>query len=338
MNSTRRNETCFGAARWTLLGVALLCSVVSAKTLKLDEDPARPGEWGYRPAEGSVSPTDPPSFSWRPMDGMTWEIECICTSGSEDDDYRASGIEFNVHCPPKVFGPGKYTWRYRGRDEEGNTTNWSRSRSFAIAQDAAKMPLPARAELLARIPRTHPRLFLRPENLPKLRALAQGEMKAEYEKLVRQCDRILADPPPTAEPPKYPPDMERKSEEWRVMWWGNRTYTIKALNSAATLAFTRLLGGQDKYGQEAKRILLECAKWDPKGSTGYRYNDEAGMPYNYYFSRTYSFVNDSANGRGERPLPQGNEDPGRRDVSAPLPSPLLAALRESLESRLALSG
>jgi len=76
------------------------------------------------------------------------------------------------------------------------------------------------------------------------------------------------------------------------MWWGNRTYTIKALNSAATLAFTRLLGGQDKYGQEAKRILLECAKWDPKGSTGYRYNDEAGMPYNYYFSRTYTFVND----------------------------------------------
>jgi len=117
-------------------------------------------------------------------------------------------------------------------------------------------------------------------------------MKAEYEKLVKECDRILADPPPTVEPPKYPPDMARKSEGWRKMWWGNRTYTIKALNSAATLAFTRLLGGQEKYGQEAKRILLECAKWDPKGSTGYRYNDEAGMPYNYYFARTYTFVND----------------------------------------------
>jgi len=76
------------------------------------------------------------------------------------------------------------------------------------------------------------------------------------------------------------------------MWWGNREYTIKALNGAATLAFTRLLGGQEKYGQEAKQILLECAKWDPVGSTGYRYNDEAGMPYAYYFSRTYTFVND----------------------------------------------
>ena len=37
---------------------------------------------------------------------------------------------------------------------------------------------------------------------------------------------------------------------------------------------------------------MECARWDPKGSTGYRYNDEAGMPYAYYFARTYTFVND----------------------------------------------
>jgi hypothetical protein len=33
-------------------------------------------------------------------------------------------------------------------------------------------------------------------------------------------------------------------------------------------------------------------RWDPKGATGYRYNDEAGMPYAYYFARTYTFVYD----------------------------------------------
>mgnify|MGYP000885192540 FL=1 len=292
MSLTRRSDIAIRPARWIPLYVALLCAVACAETLKLDERPAQPGEWGYRPADASVSATDPPAFSWRPAGGLKWEIECVREGASADIAYRASDVEFNVHCPPRIFGPGQYTWRYRGIDKEGNCTNWSQSRTFTIAPDAAKMPLPAREELLARIPRTHPRLFLRPENLPKLRALAQGEMKAQYEGLVKQCEQILADPPPTAEPPTYPPEMERKSEEWRLMWWGNRTYTIKALNSAATLAFTRLLGGQEKYGREAKRILLECANWDPKGSTGYRYNDEAGMPYNYYFARTYSFVND----------------------------------------------
>jgi len=260
--------------------------------LKLDEHPAQPGEWGYRPAADSVSRVNPPSFSWRPQSDLTWEIECARGKGFDRIEYRAKNLEFNVHCPPATFAPGTYTWRYRGRDKKGRFTNWSKARTFNIAADAAALPMPARRELLARIPKTHPRLFMRPENLELLRKSARGKMKAEYNALVKDCERILSRPAATKEPPKYPKGIVRGSDPWRNIWWGNRTYTIKALNSAATLAFTRLLGGKEKYGLEARRILLECAKWDPKGSTGYRYNDEAGMPYNYYFSRTYSFVND----------------------------------------------
>ena len=38
-------------------------------------------------------------------------------------------------------------------------------------------------------------------------------------------------------------------------------------------------------------ILAACA-WDPNGATSYAYNDEAGMPYAYHFSRAYSFLHD----------------------------------------------
>ena len=262
------------------------------RTLTLDERPAGPEEWGYRPADGSVSQVTPPSFSWRPQADLTWEIECATDAQFKKIEYRAGDLEFNVHCPSRTFKPGTYTWRYRGKGKDGVKSNWSTARTFTIADDAAAMPLPVREELIARIPKSHPRLFMRPENLGRLRELAQGKMKRQYEELVKECEKLMARPPATAEPPTYPKDMVRASDEWREMWWGNRTYTIRALNGAATLAFTRLLGGQENYGLEAKRILLECAKWDPKGSTGYRYNDEAGMPYAYYFSRTYSFVND----------------------------------------------
>ncbi|MBN2594878.1 MAG: DUF4962 domain-containing protein [Sedimentisphaerales bacterium] len=275
-----------------LMLLMLTAASVQGQIVKLDERPAEPGEWGYRPADGSVSQVNPPSFSWRPQAGLTWEIQCARGAEFNKIEYQVSGVEFNVHCPPRSFIPGTYTWRYRGKETSGQYTSWSRSRTFTIANDAAKMPLPAHDELIARIPKNHPRLFMRPENLSRLRELAQGKMKPEYDRLVKECERIMSRPPATAEPPTYPEGMVRGSEEWREVWWGNRTYTIRALNGAATLAFTRLLGGQEKYGTEAKRILLECAKWDPKGSTGYRYNDEAGMPYNYYFSRTYTFVND----------------------------------------------
>ncbi|MCK4291574.1 MAG: DUF4962 domain-containing protein [Planctomycetes bacterium] len=289
------SEKIFRIRVWvTVALVSLLLAQVPAAAVqrKLDERAAEPGEWGYRPGEGAVSQVNPPSFSWRPDTGLTWEIECARDAKFRKIEYRAKDIEFNVHCPPRAFEPGVYSWQYRGKDGKGRYTNWSKSRKFTIASDAAAMAMPGRGELISRIPKGHPRLFMRPENLGRLRGLARGKMKAEYEKLVKESERLIARPPATKEPQKYPEGTVRGSEAWREIWWGNRTYTIRALNGAATLAFTRLLGGQEKYGLEAKRILMECAKWDPKGSTGYRYNDEAGMPYAYYFSRTYTFVND----------------------------------------------
>jgi len=275
-----------------MLVLLLLAFDSLAAELTLDEKPAVGGEWGYRPADGAVSAVNPPSFSWRPQKGLTWEVRCTGTQPFANIGFHEKDIEFNVYCPAQTIPAGTYMWNYRGRDSKGNYTNWSRTRTFTIAKDAASMPMPERKELLSRIPKTHPRLFVRPENIQRLRELAKGKMKVKYDRLVRECERLLKNPPATKEPPKYPKDMVSGSEEWRKVWWGNRTYTIRALDGAATLAFTRLLGGPEKYGAEAKRILLECAKWEPKGSTGYRYNDEAGMPYAYYFSRTYTFVND----------------------------------------------
>ncbi len=273
--------------------VALLSSLLLAAPIALDERPAGERDWGYRLAEGSVAATNPPSFSWRPQRGIaSWEVQCTRAEGFDEPDYAAEGIEWNVHCPPRTLPPGEYRWRYRGTTADGAKTAWSRTRQFSVPADAAAMHMPPRDQLLGRVPREHPRLFVRPEQLPELRRLAAGEMRDRFARLVAQCERLLNDPPPTAEPPAYPPGTERLSEAWREIWWGNRVYTINALESAATLAFTRLLGGREEYGQLARRILLDCAEWDPTGATGYRYNDEAGMPYAYHFSRTYTFVYD----------------------------------------------
>jgi hypothetical protein len=270
-----------------------MSSAALAVNWTLDETPAGEGEWGYRPAEGAVSETNPPGFSWRPQSrAVRWELQCAPSAAFDTIAHQATGIEFNVYCPPCELPVGRHWWRYRGRDEDGNLSNWSRPRTFTVPERAAALPMPPRDELLARIPQSHPRLFIRPEQLPELRKLAQGPLKGRFEQLVASSEKLLKNPPPTAEPKTYPAEMKRGSEEWKALWWGNRMYTIAALDGAATLGFTRLLGGKDEYGQLAKRILLDCAKWDPRGATGYRYNDEAGMPYAYHFSRTYTFVRD----------------------------------------------
>ena len=275
-----------------MLGMGL-CSAVAGDQLKVDDRPAEPGEWGFRPADGSKIQVNPPGFVWRPQDEA--EKYILQASRSQDFskvDYEKRELEMICHCPPRVFHHGDWYWRFAYIAGDGQQSSWSKVRHFMIPEDARAFPMPDREELTDRIPGEHPRLFIRPEDIPQLRELAQGELKPVYDALVRECESIMGDPPPTEEPPKYPEGTERLSESWREMWWGNRVYTIKVLNSAATLAFTRLLGGKEEYGMLARDLLMAAARWDPKGATGYRYNDEAGMPYNYYFSRTYTFLND----------------------------------------------
>ena len=282
---------------FVIVGAVLVLMAASqalaAKRPSIDETPGKPGEWGFRPADGSVSQVTPPGFSWRPQKGAaSYELQCAADSAFAHVEYEANNITFNVHCPPRTLPPGRWYWRFRVYDESGAASGWSSVRAFKISDDANPLPLPSRDDLLARIPASHPRLFLRPEQIPELRRRAKSDLSVHYGRLVAASEKLLENPPPTEEPPLYPEGTVRLSEEWRAIWWPNREYTIAALNGAATLAFTRLLGGREEYGQLAREILMACAEWDPKGATGFRYNDEAGMPYAYYFSRTYSYLHD----------------------------------------------
>ncbi|GAB6166281.1 alginate lyase [Thermostilla marina] len=264
--------------------------------IPLDERPAGPGEWGYRPTNDSVLVVSPPNFAWRPQKGINhWEIQVAGDESFSEIVYSADDINWNVHTPPVVLPSKTYWWRYRGWDDQSRHTAWSRPRRFRIASGATAFPMPTRKELLARIPDAHPRLFLRPEDLPRLRQAAKGELADAWQAIKKQCDEALRNPPPTKEPPRYPDDIEPRGEAWREIWWGNRTYTQRALGTAAELGFAYQISGDRRYGEAARRILMECAKWDPHGATGYRYNDEAGMPYAYFFSRTYTYVYDLLN-------------------------------------------
>ena len=270
-----------------------LFGACSGKGLKVDDQPAMPGEWGFRPADGNATRVNPPGFVWRPQDkAMSYILQVTRQRDFSRVDYEKRDLVLFCHCPPHVFERGDWYWRFAYIAADGQQSQWSQARHFVIAPEAVAFPMPEREELCSRIPQGHPRLFVRPEEIPRLRELAQGELKPIYDALVKECDRIMAAPPPTKEPPKYPAGIERGSDPWREIWWGNRTYTIRLLNSAATLAFTRLLDGKEQYGHLAKQLLMAASQWEAKGATGYRYNDEAGMPYNYYFSRTYTFVHD----------------------------------------------
>lgn len=257
-----------------------------------DDAPARPGEWGFRPRDQRACATDPPAFVWRPQKGaVAYDLQIARDDGFDPLVHETKGIELHCHVPPRTLGPGTYHWRYRFTTKK-ETSPWSRVRSFRIDTEAVAFPMPPREALLARVPEGHPRLFLRPEDLPRLRELAQGPLKDRWKTIVARCEKLLKNPPDVSEPLRYRKGEVRGKNDaaWRKRWWGNRKHTIAVTDGAATLAFAWLIGGDERYAKEARRLILAACDWDPNGATSYAYNDEAGMPFAYYTARTYTWL------------------------------------------------
>jgi len=193
-----------------------------------------------------------------------------------------------------VFKPGRHYWRYRAFSisESGDKdfSEWSQARTFIVSKDAVAFPQPTSGQIEEMLPKGHPRLFVRPNEIPELIRLTKTDLKDTWKNLVKQADRILVKPPDTSEPPKYPRGVERKSAEWKDIWWGNRTRTISVTDAAATLAFVFMVSGEKKYAEKSRELLLAFCEWDPKGAVSYRYNDEAGMPAMYLPARAYTWL------------------------------------------------
>ena len=276
--------------RTSLKALALLVLFAGvAAALELDQSPAGPREWGYRPADDARTDLTPPGFTWRPTDGAeAYTLQVAEDADFENIAYECEKTEWSAHCPSTTIEPGPYHWRYAAFDDEGNRTDWSKVREFTIPDYAVDFPKP---QLNAQtIPSERPRLFFRPGDIRRIKRAADGDLSEAWKDIKSGADRLLNDPPDTSEPPKYPDGVERGSERWKEIWWGNRKRVIAVAGGAARLAFVYRVTGQAKYAEAARDLLVAMTKWDPKGSTAYRYNDEAAMPALYYTSRAYDWA------------------------------------------------
>ena len=170
------------------------CAPLPAEALSVNETPARPGEWGFRPLDAQHSRVDPPGSVWRPQRGaVSYELQCARDRSFKKVRYRAAGVRYNCHCPPEALGQGRWHWRFRFVDAKGRASGWSKVRSFVIGPGAVAFPMPRRRELLGRIPRTHPRLFVRPGQLPHLRKPGQKRGQEPFFRHARPSRSISFD-------------------------------------------------------------------------------------------------------------------------------------------------
>ena len=261
----------------------------AAAALELDESPAGPREWDYRPADGTRTTLNPPGFTWRPTGGAEgYALEVARDGEFEEIAYRREETLWSSHCPSTTLEPGTYHWRYAAVDGDGERSDWSRTRSFTVPEEAVRFPKPDLSP--ENVPNERPRLFFRPDDIPRIRDAAEGELADAWQDIVRRAENTMEDPPDTTEPPTYPDDVERGSDRWKEIWWGNRRRVIAVAGGAARLALVYRVTGEEKYAEAARELLMAMTEWDPEGSTSYSYNDEAAMPALYYTSRAYDWA------------------------------------------------
>lgn len=276
-----------------LITLTFFVASLGAMAAAWELEEQRPGtnSWGYRPVEGSAGQVNPPAFTWAPeKKAAAYTLEIARDAAFDDRVYTVEATPWNAHAPSEILAAGNYFWRYRARDEAGAWSNWSVVRLFTVPETTRPFPKPTLEQLLQRMPGEHPRLFFRPEDLPRLRELRDGPLADRWEDLVKAGERIIANPPDTSEPPLYPEGTVHKGEEWRKIWWGNRLRAIAVADPAALLGFLYQVTGEEKYAAAGRDLLLALTEWDPDGSTEYRYNDEAAMPLLYFPARAYTWL------------------------------------------------
>jgi len=277
-----------GLAAGLILGAA---GVETASPAEVSNREPRTGEVNYHPAEGEAARVNPPGFVWLlEAEAETYVLQCSATPDFSVIGYERAGIEGNVHCPPRVFLPGTWYWRYAFVTPEGVRSEWSAVRLFKIAEDAAAFPQPAVSNLVYRLPEGHPKLFLRPETVPGFRERLEQKFPDLWKKFLENADRQLEDPVTRDEPPAYPDGKRGAGKENIDLWRKNRVYVVNAVEHAANLAFAYRLTGEARYGEKAREWMLAVTAWPPEGTTSHRYNDECGMPILSLISRAYTWA------------------------------------------------
>ncbi len=148
----------------------------------------------------------------------------------------------------------------------------SATRTFRVDESSAIVLVPPVEAIVASLA-SHPRVWLTADNVVGLRALSQGPLKAEWDRLKAGLDEAKGD-----ELPEEPTGRGK----WRRPSPKQLEANEEILRVAATeaglvrdFAFAAALTGEESYADEAKRRALHLAAWDAKGSTGYESHDQA---------------------------------------------------------------
>jgi len=241
-----------------------------------------------QPADGAQPAINPPGFAWWRARGASAYRLLIRDAGGRVI-YESQPHPDPVHLPGRAFPAGDYAWDVEALDPSGRIMarrGWWR---FRLNEGLPELVWEDPKRLLARVPESHPRYVFLKDQLKSVRDTLSNTRRAAWQAIRKAADRALETPLP--KPPQYHtfPDKVRQRMGYTVYFREFRRVIDGALN---TLALAYLLTGEERYGQAAKRILLEVESWGIEGpmSVLSEFGDEPGLSMARFGHRAYDWL------------------------------------------------
>lgn len=248
-------------------------------------------ELGYLPENNAHCRLNPPSLAWVHESRASGYVLQWSQTADFAKTVTVSNLWLNCYTHDRTLEPGTYWWRYCFFTTNHAFSAWSQSRSFSVGSDAVPFPKPSLEQCRKLLPNAHPRLLLRPEDLPRLRQLTNGVYAAQFTQLYKAAERLTTSEPP-AEPSTRGSATNKKDLEALKNWWPNRERTVQACEEAETVAFVYMVTGERRFGEAARKRVLSLAAWDPDGPTNFKLNCEAAKPLLHLLARAYDWSYD----------------------------------------------
>lgn len=241
---------------------------------------------GLRPASAETVAVNPPDFAWGPLEGEeSYHIEISRNPEFNDIEYRGKSTPYCIYRPKETLEPGLWHWRVAAEKKIRTSAVYS----FRVPKDATHFPAPDFETMLERIPSQHPRLLLRPQDLPAVREASRGELADQWAYLTSCAEEALVMELYTPTPENEPRGSAEKIAHWRA----NYSIARNTVYAGENLAFCYLISNEQKYLDGARRVLNHILSWDPEGPTSMFNNDECGMPVLQYLPRMYDWLYDA---------------------------------------------
>ncbi|MFC2080932.1 DUF4962 domain-containing protein [Bacteroidota bacterium] len=248
-----------------------------------------------RPAQGEILDVSPPGFCWWRAGDMSEVFYRVHIYSSDHNEIHASSLlDEPAYVPAEVLAPGKYSWSVDAVDSDGKILATRAESGFEISTGAVELPWIDPAELLKRVPPSHPRLLFPEDQLTGIRDNLDKLYKDPWTNLQESAARALE--MPLVKEPSFDTIIGRKNyaakrTAYRIEYHAvGNTY----LGGVVPMALTYLLNGETKYGEAVKAHLLHLCDWELDGALSVQDPkfDEVGLRLARALPQAYDWTHD----------------------------------------------